>query len=63
MSNILIETVNTILPTLLIKYIPIDDLSTRSLLAYPLSKLIVSLITYLFELVSNIINFMPLHYF
>jgi len=63
MNNILIETINTILPTLLIKYIPIDDLSTRSLLAYPLSKLIVSLLVFIFDIISNLINFMTLYYF
>lgn len=63
MSNIIIETCNTVLPVLLIQYIPIDDLSTRSLVSYPLSKLIISLIVFVFNFVINLINFIPLHYF
>ncbi|ARF10333.1 AAA family ATPase [Hokovirus HKV1] len=63
MSNIIIETCNTVLPVLLIQYIPIDDLPTRSILSYPLSKLIIALMIFIFNFVINLMNFIPLHYF
>ena len=61
--DIVIDTLNQLLPTLLIIWLPIEDLTTRSVLSLSLSKLITTMIKNIYNAIKYLLKFIPINKF